>query len=193
MAIEIKGNWDKGFALDLHTLSCECTGHDEHGQPQFKTVRSEIGQLLYTLKYKSDSSVIPSITEKIKKSITGIDKFHFLISVPLSKKDRVFQPVVLVCQALSTEFNIPYLQDAVIKTKTTEELKTIQDPKQRKAILENAISFNNKYNMINKNILLIDDLYRSGSTLSVVTDVLYKIGKANKVCVLTLTKTRVNK
>ena len=42
-------------------------------------------------------------------------------------------------------------------------------------------------------ILLVDDLYRSGTTLRVATDLLKTTGKAEKVSVLTMTKTRSNR
>jgi competence protein ComFC len=41
-----------------------------------------------------------------------------------------------------------------------------------------------------RNILLLDDLYRSGATLNAITMVLKNEGKADKVYALTLTKTR---
>ena len=44
-----------------------------------------------------------------------------------------------------------------------------------------------------KKILLIDDLYRSGATLTIATDILLNIGKAKSVSVLALTKTRSNR
>ena len=44
-----------------------------------------------------------------------------------------------------------------------------------------------------KKILLVDDLYRSGSTLMAATEVLYNIGKAKQVSALTMTYTRSNR
>ncbi len=192
MAIEIKGNWVKGYALDVHTLSSGYLGDNEQGRPQFNTVRSKIGELLYKLKYKNDSSVIPQIVIEIKKHVTGIENFHFLISIPPSNTDRILQPVNLVSEKLSLEYKIPFLRDAIIKKHTTPEIKTIKEPVERKKILQKAISLNKKYDLSNKEILVIDDLYRSGVTLSIVTKVLYNVGKASKVCVLAMTKTRKN-
>jgi predicted amidophosphoribosyltransferase len=50
-----------------------------------------------------------------------------------------------------------------------------------------------KTDLSEKKILLIDDLFDTGSTLSVATEVLYAAGNAKTVCVLTLTKTRSNR
>jgi len=51
----------------------------------------------------------------------------------------------------------------------------------------------NKYNLSNKNILLLDDLYRSGATLRVATELLYNNCNVKDVYVLTMTKTRSNR
>jgi competence protein ComFC len=76
----------------------------------------------------------------------------------------------------------------------SEELKGITDPIARNELLEAALKLhapNNKY--AGKKILLVDDLYRSGSTLRVATDLFNKQGKAAQVSVLTMTKTRSNR
>jgi hypothetical protein len=57
----ITGNWTEGFALDFHTLSSEYIGDDEYGHPQFDTKRSDVGELLYRLKYGKDKSVLGDI------------------------------------------------------------------------------------------------------------------------------------
>jgi ribonuclease HII len=56
--IEIKGNWEAGYALDLHTRAVELLGYDEFNRTIFDTVRSQIGELVYRLKYGRDKSVI---------------------------------------------------------------------------------------------------------------------------------------
>lgn len=193
MAIEIIGNWVKGYALDLHTTGSEYLGDDQYGHPQFNTTRSEIGQLLYDLKYRGNKNVIPKLISKIKECITGIEQFDYIVSIPPSKTDRPFQPVELICQVLSSEYKIPFLNDAIIKMRSTEELKNVSDISKRKEILEDTISFNESYDFKEKDVLLIDDLYRSGSTLTVATDLLYKHGNASYVSVIVLTKTRSNR
>lgn len=193
MTIEITGNWNKGFALDLHTTGSEYLGDDQYGNPRFNTTRSEVGQLLYDLKYRGNKTVIPEIIGKIKECITGIEKFDYIVSIPPSKTDRPFQPVKLICLELSSEYKIPFLHDAIIKMKSTEELKNVTDISRRKEILEDTLSFNAEYDLKGKNVLVIDDLYRSGSTLAVVTDLLYKKGNVSCVCAVVLTKTRSNR
>jgi len=54
MRYEIKGNWKKGLAFDLHTVASVYLGVDEYGHGRFDNTRSEIGELIYQLKYRSE-------------------------------------------------------------------------------------------------------------------------------------------
>jgi competence protein ComFC len=193
MAIELFGNWHKGFALDLHTESSEYLGTDELGHERFKTTRSEIGELVYKLKYNKDTSVIETLISEILSSFTGIEKCDYIIPIPPSNTNRPWQPVILIGQHLAKACNVPILEDALIKTDSNEEIKNIQDKAERTKVLKDVVKLNKSLLLKDKNILLIDDLYRSGATLSVATDILYNVGNAKRVNVLTLTKTRRNR
>ena len=59
---QLFGSWKKGYALDYHTLSSVFVGHDEYGHPIFDTTRSDVGELLYKLKYSRDTSVVDNLT-----------------------------------------------------------------------------------------------------------------------------------
>ena len=63
---KILGKWREGFSLDLHTLHSTLIGHDEFGHPRFDTQRSEIGELLYKLKNKSDQNAVSEIVEAVE-------------------------------------------------------------------------------------------------------------------------------
>ena len=86
MPIEIKGNWEKGFALDLHILSSTYLGQNQYGCDQFDTMRTEIGQLVYELKYKGNQSVLQKIIRMIQSSFRSFEKIDVIIPVPPSKR-----------------------------------------------------------------------------------------------------------
>jgi hypothetical protein len=46
---EIKGSWDVGYVLDVHTISSTMIGYNEFGHPEFDTQRSPLGELVYRL------------------------------------------------------------------------------------------------------------------------------------------------
>jgi competence protein ComFC len=192
MAITLDGNWKSGKAYDLHTTSSTHLGTDEFGHDRFDNTRSEMGELLYQLKYKQDKSAVEKIVALLD-GIGGIENFDFIIPIPPTNKNRPIQPVELIAVTLGKKRGVTVVTDA-LSNEGTEELKGITDPIARNELLEAALKLNNpgsKYS--GKKVLLIDDLYRSGSTLRVTTDLLYKQGKAEQVSVLTMTKTRSNR
>ena len=191
--VKISGDWFQGFALDLHTISSTLLGYDEFGHEVFDTKRSEMGELLYKLKYRQDKSVLNEILEvatNFVKGKWGIAKvLDCTVPIPPSNTARAFQPVLEIARGMSSRLGIPMYEDVLIKGKETPELKDVYEYSRRLDILENA--FTVKTSLIaGKNILLFDDLYRSGATLNVATRVLYHKGKAGKIYVLVLTKTR---
>lgn len=64
----LTGAWRQGFALDIHTLSSEFIGHDEHGHPRFNNTYSEVGELLYQLKSRADKAAIAPLTEGLESA-----------------------------------------------------------------------------------------------------------------------------
>ncbi len=101
--------------------------------------------------------------------------------------------VELIAVALGKHRNVPVITDA-LSNDGSSELKEITDPVARNELLEAALKLKPTGNKFEgKKVLLVDDLYRSGSTLRVATDLLYKQGKAGQVSVLTMTKTRSNR
>jgi hypothetical protein len=56
----LTGAWRLGFAQDIHALSSEFIGHDEHGHLRFNNAYSEVGELLYQLKSRGDKLRSPA-------------------------------------------------------------------------------------------------------------------------------------
>ncbi len=189
MTIELKGNWKRGFAYDVHTLDSVYMGVDEHGHDSWQTTRSEMGELLYRLKYQGDASVVGQIVDILGK-YKGLETMDAIIPVPSTNKQRKIQPVLAIAQALAKRINVPVLDNALQKQTGGQELKNVDDPQARQALLKTSLTLNPKANLAGKNILLLDDLYRSGSTLTVATDILYQQAKVKNVFVLVMTKTR---
>jgi len=190
---KLHGSWFEGYALDLHTLSSEFLGYDAYGHGVFDSKRSELGELLYKLKNKSDKSVINDIVDivvnflKLEWKISG--NIEGIIPIPPSKTVRVFQPVIELANGISSAMAIKLYSDCLIKAKETPELKNIYDFHERMELLKDIYNIKDNV-LLNKKVLLFDDLYRSGATLNAATNVLYKKGKVDRVYVLALTKTR---
>lgn len=191
MVFVVNGNWRLGKAFDLHTVASTHLGIDEYGHDRFENVRSEMGELVYQLKYKQDKSVLNKIVNLLD-GISGIEKFDYLIPIPATNKTRKIQPVEAIAVALGQHRSVAVLTDALLND-GKEELKSVSDPVMRNELLKESITIYKPERLVGKKVLLIDDLYRSGSTLTVATELLLKMGKAEQVCVLTMTKTRNNR
>ena len=188
MAINLEGNWKSGKAFDLHTKASTYLGVDEFGHDQFDNVRSEMGELVYQLKYKQALSKIVDLLD----GIAGIEGFDFIVPIPATNKKRPFQPVELIALALGERRHVSVASDA-LTNEGAEELKGVTDPVARNELLTEAIKLHKPQRFDGRKILLVDDLYRSGSTLRVATALLYAEAHAGQVSVLTMTKTRSNR
>ena len=205
--LTIKGNWNLGISLDLHTIS-SMPIFDDYGEIiGWDTERTIIGEELYKIKYGKESKPeklkrVELLASKVETSIIDIKnlikekkdidlEIDYIISVPPSK-DRGFQPVEELVKVISQKTNIAINSSILHKTKNTEELKNIDDEQARIEILRKAFDIADNA-LLNKNVILFDDLFRSGSTLEAITSILKNKGKAKNVIVITLTKTRTKR
>ena len=185
---KIIGEWRKGFALDLQTLSSEFIGHDEFGHPKFDTKRSEIGELLYQLKYKSDMDAVQEIVKAVEKFMkTWNPTVDILVPIPPATH-RAVQPVLVLAKAIGERLRIP-LADCVTRTRDIPQLKNVSDLDERLKLLDGLHTVN-KSATRGKSVLLFDDLYRSGATMNAITTELYEAAKATDVFALAITRTR---
>lgn len=191
--IRLSGSWNEGFALDVHTIDSQYLGDDEYGHPRYETTRSPAGELLYRLKYQSDKSAAPDLCEAAAHFAKSRNWGpNLVIPIPPSRPGRRFQPVPLLADGIAKLLGCPSCEDCVVKVKETPELKSIYDYQQRLEHLRDAYAVATEKTQ-NHDILLVDDLYRSGATLEAVTNALRSKGNVRKVFALTLTRTRSNR
>lgn len=185
---EIRGSWDQGYVLDVHTISSTMIGYNEFGHPEFDTLRSELGEMVYQLKYKGDKSVIGPMVQAIGEFVKnwGI-RPDAVVPMPPSKQ-RTFQPVVEIAAELARSMNVPLHTDSLKKTKPTQQMKDVGDFAARVAALEAAFACDKA--LEGKAVLLFDDLFQSGATMNVAAQTLKAQGLVKSVCALALTRTR---
>ena len=151
--------------------------------------------MLYQLKYRFDRTKVDPVSTAAANFLKDQPFFQDLdaiIPVPPSSTTRPFQPVFEIALAIGSKTDLPVYVDFIQKVKSTEPLKSIDDSKSRRAQLEGAFRVKDD-SLSDKNVLLIDDLFRSGETLSEITRVLKSEGEIAKVYVLTITKTRTRR
>jgi competence protein ComFC len=191
--IEVTGAWRRGWALDYHTLSSEFLGYDQHGNAQFETKRSQLGESLYQLKYRQEYDQAKIVARMMYDFIVNTPPFQSRIDliVPMpSSTQRPRQPVEEMAKELGVLINIPVDVQAIVKVRETPGLKGIFDPEQRRELLDGAFAANADA-LKEKGILLVDDFFRSGATANAVTVSLIAAG-ASRVYLLAATRTRTH-
>ncbi len=185
--IPLKGNSFDGYALELHTIKSTLKADGS-----FETLRTELGELIYKLKYHFDKNSIEPLAQRcaniIKNTFSNID---VIIPSPPSNLNRPFQPVIELATRISELTQIPIDLDFVKKL-PTEQIKTLSDQESRNIVLERAISIKGKQYK-GRNILLFDDLFRSGDTLNAIAKKLKNEGEVNNIKALCVTKTRTKR
>jgi predicted amidophosphoribosyltransferase len=184
---KVKGPWSHGYALDEHTVSSV-----PDGAGGFITERTELGQLVYDLKYgqkKTNAKKLARVLAEWSHRKFDLDNIDGVLGVPPSTTRR-FQPVVAIVKKMSEILSLPDLSKKLRKTKATKSLKNVLDPVERATELKGAFSFDREEGV--RSVLLVDDLYRSGATAGEVARTLKKSG-VSKVYLVTATRTRVNR
>ena len=185
-----KAHWVKGYAYDIHTLGSKCVGYRDDGSPIFDNTYSEMGKLVKEFKYYQDVSKLRYILQLLyhdEEFTSFISDIDVILPVAPSNKDRNFQPVNMLADAISNAWNIFFAED-MISTINTEQIKGAFIGEKYSKVKDSLIM---NYDLSEKdaNILIIDDVYDSGCTLQAYTDFLNSNGY-NNIFVFTLTKTR---
>lgn len=143
-------------------------------------------------KHADQTQFVPSFMPWLERAGKDIlDQADYLVPVPLHRwriLRRRFNQSALMAQYLSKETKIPHLLEVLKRTRATQTQGHLK-ANQRKRNVKNAFIVEEQQADIiqQKNIVLIDDVYTTGSTVSECTKALLKAGAAS-VNVLTLAR-----
>lgn len=188
--IRLEGNWEEGFAIDFHVIKSVYTGENEYGRSEFITTRSVIGELVYQLKYQFKEDKVYDIIKLISPFLNNwevIEKVDVVIPVPPTNKTRAFQPVFLISEKIAEFLNKPIALNLLEKV-DLHEMKNLTIEEKTKKIGGSIIKHKNFLRSVN--VLLVDDLYKSGTTLNEACIVLRKDKNVDNIYVLAMTKTK---
>lgn len=146
--------------------------------------------LIHQFKYSQKTSLRFLFTELMTAFIRtyqlDIAQFDILLPIPLSaarRRERGYNQSGLLAQGISEAFHIPVLENGLTRRHTRHQ--TLLDEKERWTNIQEAFTIKSSRKIINRNILIIDDLLTTGATASEAARTLKKCG-AQTVGVLTL-------
>ena len=183
---QIGGPWIEGFTLDAHTISSEFLGYDG-AYPRFDTQRTPLGECVYQLKNRGGPA--DDIIETAAAFAAGrwAGRIECVIAPPPSIS-RANQPAILIAEGIADSLDVDYKPAAVVKLIWTPQVKNVELPTDRRALLDKAIQQGNDP-VRDTRVLLVDDLWDTGSTLRRVATVVDAMG-ASEIRALAMTRTK---
>lgn len=123
----------------------------------------------------------------IKKYRIPVHKFDLIIPVPIHStrfRERGFNQSDLIARILAEHLYIPYSPNLLQRIRYTDNQARV-NTKQRWTNMKGTFRIKHSNTIMNKNILVIDDVLTTGATLSEIAFELKKAGAA-QVCGLTI-------
>lgn len=189
---KIAGLFTDGYALDKHTLSSTYIGDNEYGHPKFETIRTEVGEAVYQLKYRQDFDQVDFLAEAVVDNIKPhLPKIGLVLPAPASDLSRKRQPVHEVAKAVSKRLDAVFFRKMITisnAAKNTESLKNMSTREEKDTALSGRYQLNRTIsNEGHWNALVVDDLYHTGATMDAVCGLLAQYDKINGIYVAALT------
>ena len=153
-------------------------------------------RLIHNFKFHEKSYLYKYFIElvlKKEKICEFLKKFDFITYIPMSYKRKLkrgYNQSELLAKELGRKLEIKVIK-TLEKSKNTKVQSTLKE-EEREDNVKNAFSFLENIEIRNKNIVLVDDILTTGSTVNSASRILKQNG-ANKICVFTISKTRLNK
>ena len=151
-----------------------------------------IRQRLIEYKFQDKSYMYKTFAKiilKNKKVCGFLEKYDIIIPVPIHKKRRLkrgYNQTELIAKEICKDISLELKTDVLIKQKNIIAQSEL-NKNERKQNIKNAFEIKSINEIIDKKILLFDDIYTTGSTVNECSKILRKAG-AKQVGVLTIAK-----
>ena len=151
-------------------------------------LRKAIHLLKYKLKNNLAFSLGNLMADRMQYFLNGVT-YHLIIPVPLHTKrlrERGFNQALLLSRLISKKYKIPLDGCTLIRKRQTKPQVGLSE-QDRKDNVKGSFLLLKGDKVLDRDILLVDDVYTSGNTVEECSKVLIKAG-AHKVDVLTLAR-----
>ena len=153
-----------------------------------------IRQQIIALKFQEKPYVYKTIAyffKENKKSLKKLEKYDIIIVVPVSnkrKKERGYNQSKLLAKEIAQIINVPVSDNIIKKVKDTVPQSTL-NKEQRLENAKNVYRVTNIKKVLNRNILILDDIYTTGSTVNECARVLIEQGiKKDQIGLISIAK-----
>jgi competence protein ComFC len=137
--------------------------------------------LIHQLKYKSVKE-IAVVCARMMYMYGSFPPSHVITCIPLHRKrfsQRGYNQAEEIARELSRLLGVTYL-NTLQRIVHTQNLASISDPEERKNVISGQFTTNHDVvaNIQNKNIMIVDDVWTTGSTLEEAARILKSAGAA---------------
>ena len=137
--------------------------------------------IIHYLKYRAFGKIAVKVGELIERKLSEnklISENTLLIPIPLHKtrlRERGYNQSLLLCKAIASETELPY-EDYVLKRVRYTGSQTKLNAKQRLENVKNAFVVINQDKILNKTVILVDDVITTGATMNSCARVIRESG-----------------
>ena len=181
----------------LHWLPAELSV-SRISQPYWNKVYSSlayegnVSKALLRYKYSEDLSCLPLFAEWLAFHQARLAHIDVIVPVPLGKKklaSRGFQQTLLLAKALGKKIDKPVLRHALRRVQEASRAQMELNAAERQVSVHGhfALDEKQKNQVLEKNVLLLDDVFTTGATSNECAKVLKQAG-AREVVVLTVAR-----
>ena len=166
---------------------CREAGHRFIQARSYGQYEGVLKRLIFEFKYRRRPDIAGFLGEKMTQTLDKLPwpPFDYIVPVPLHRKrlqERGYNQALLLAKVISKTTGIP-IYCCLVREKPTEH-QTLLDKRLRQKNLEEAFTTIPRPKLSGKKILLIDDVYTTGSTADACTKAILCAG-AEKTYILT--------
>ncbi|MGL5346714.1 MAG: ComF family protein [Peptostreptococcaceae bacterium] len=145
-------------------------------------------EIIFKFKYSNQTYMSKYIALIMKEKLELENlKFDYILYVPLHKRrqnKRGFNQSQKIAKNLGKLIEVPVI-DVLVRKEYTKRLFKLKKSERQKELKNAFILKHNIYELKNKNILLVDDIFTTGTTVNEISKML-KLDGINKVFVLSM-------